>query len=53
MVAITPSGVVCFISKLYGGSITDRELFIETGIIDKMDVEDSVMADKGFTVPIY
>ena len=53
MVAITPSGVVCFISKLYGGSITDRELFIETGIIDKMDVGDSVMADKGFTVPIY
>ena len=38
MVAITPSGVVCFISKLYGGSITDRELFIETGIIDNMDV---------------
>ena len=30
--------------------ITDRELFIETGIIDKMDVGDSVMADKGFTV---
>ena len=50
MVAITSSGVVCFFSKLYGGLITDRELFIETGIIDKMDVGDAVMADKGSTV---
>ena len=47
LIGITPSGVICFISKLYGGSISDRELFIETGLINKLDVGDS---DKGFAI---
>ena len=36
--------------KAVWSSITDRELFIETGLINKLDVGDSVMVDKGFTV---
>ena len=50
LIGITPSGAVSFISKLYGGSISDRELFIESSILDKLDTGDSVMVDEGFNV---
>lgn len=50
LVGITPSGAVCFISDLFGGNISDRELTTRCGIIDLLDPGDSVMADKGFTI---
>ena len=39
-----------FVSKLYGGSISDRQLFNESGILNKLDPGDSVMVDKGFNI---
>ena len=44
---ISPSGVITFISQLYTGSMSDREIVERAGILNEGD---SVMADKGFTV---
>ena len=35
---------------LYEGSISDRDLVIASGILDKLERGDSVMADKGFQI---
>lgn len=34
LAGITPSGAIIFISELWGGSISDKELFIKSGILD-------------------
>ena len=47
LAGITPCGTFSFISPLYGGSISDRQLFIESGLIDKLDTGD---ADRGFNI---
>ena len=50
LVGITPSGSVCFISDLYGGCISDKEITSKSGFIDKLQQGDEVMADRGFNI---
>lgn len=50
IVGITPSGAVCFASKLFGGCISDKELTKQCGILDLLQQGDSVMADRGFMI---
>ena len=50
LVGISPSGAVIFVSKLFPGSISDKELTRQSGILDILEVGDSVMADKGFNI---
>lgn len=47
---ITPSGVIGFVSQLYPGSTTDKEITIKSGLLDKLARGDEVMADKGFLI---
>ena len=51
LVGISPSGCITFISQLYTGSISDREITERCGIL-KMPFQsgDSLMADKGFDI---
>ncbi|XP_068749492.1 uncharacterized protein [Montipora capricornis] len=49
-VGITPSGSVCFISDLYGGSISDKEITSKSGFINKLQRGDEVMADREFNI---
>lgn len=51
LIAISPAGHISFISQLYTGSISDREITERSGFLDlSFEANDSVMADKGFTI---
>jgi hypothetical protein len=51
LIGISPGGAVTFISQLYTGSISDREIVIRSGFLKlPFQNDDSVMADKGFTI---
>ena len=51
LIGISPGGAITFISQLYTGSISDREIVVRSGFLDlPFQDNDSVMADKGFTV---
>ena len=49
-----PSGAITFVSELYPGSISDKELTHKSGLLQmQWDEGDSVMVDKGFLVEDY
>lgn len=51
LIGISPSGQITFISQLYTGSISDKEIVMRSGLLDLPFADgDSVMADKGFTI---
>ena len=50
LIGITPAGAISFISSLYTGSISDKEITRRSGIIELLEPGDGVMADKGFTI---
>ena len=52
LVGIAPSGAMTFISQLYPGSISDKELVARSGILNEKLWKngDSIMADRGFTI---
>ena len=51
LVGITPGGAFFFVSQLYNGHISDREIVMRSGFLEQQFTNgDSVMADKGFTI---
>ena len=48
LVGIAPSGEFTFISKAYGGRVTDTHLTVNSGILKLLEPGDIVLADKGF-----
>ena len=51
LIGIAPSGAITFISELYAGSISDREIVERSGILDlPFNEGDDEMTDKGFTI---
>ena len=41
---------VNYVSKLYSGSISDKEIVNVSGFLEKLNPGDTVMADKGFNI---
>ena len=50
IVGISPDGVVIFVSPLFPGCISDKDLTRRCGILDILEPGDSVMADQGFDI---
>ena len=50
LVGITPYSAVSFLSTLYTGNISDKEITKRSGILSLLEEGDGVMADKGFII---
>ncbi len=50
LVSISPIAHFNFISRVFSGSISDKEIVKDSGFLDQLQPEDVVMADKGFNI---
>ena len=50
LASITPSGAVNFISKGWGGRVSNKEITLKSGYIYKLSHGDEVLTDRGFLV---
>ena len=50
LVGISPIPHFNFVSQLFTGSISDKEIVVKSGFLEKLNPGDAVMADKGFNI---
>ncbi|XP_016359498.1 uncharacterized protein LOC107701872 isoform X1 [Sinocyclocheilus anshuiensis] len=50
LIGMGPHGAVTFVSSLYAGSISDKELLKQSGIVSLLKPDMAIMVDKGFLV---
>ena len=50
MVGMSPHGALTFVSTLFEGSMSDKQVFRQSGITSLLTPEMAVMVDKGFLV---
>ena len=49
LIGVTPIGVISFVSKVYGGNVSDIHIF-KTDFMSNIEPGDAIMVDKGFNV---
>lgn len=50
LIGVTPSGLISYLSKGYGGRTSDKAIFNNENLIEKLEIGDSIMVDKGFLI---
>ena len=50
LIGIDPTGTITFVSDLWAGSISDKQLTKNCGILEMLESGDQIMANKGFLI---
>jgi len=50
LIGVAPNGCITFVSPLYPGSVSDKEIVKQSGILQHLSPGDMVLADKGFVI---
>ena len=50
LIGIAPQGTVSYISRAWGGRVTDKYIAENCGILDKINPGDVLLADRGFSI---
>lgn len=49
-VGVAPNAVITYVSMLYPGSISDKAIVLESGLLKHLIPVDMILADKGFLI---
>jgi len=50
LIGIIPNRAIVFVSPVYEGSISDKKLVQKSGLLEKLEISDEIMDDKGFDI---
>ena len=50
LIGITPMGTICFLSKCWGGRVSDKVLTRSSNFYKLLERDDTILADRGFTI---
>ena len=50
IIGVAPNAVITYVSNLYPGSISDKAILHQSGLVNHFSAGDMILADKGFLI---